>query len=559
MTEHFDAIIVGSGFGGSVTAYRLAEAGKNVCLLERGKPYPPQSFARSPAEMSKNFWDPSEGLHGLFDVWSFHKTDAVVSSGLGGGSLIYANVLLRKPEKWFVQEDLTSGYEYWPVTRADLDPHYDRVEAMLDGQCYPAKIPPYSNTPKMLALREAAMKSGYGWSTPKLAISFASGGKPPAPGLPIIEEFPNLHDVPRTTCKLCGECDIGCTTGSKNTLDYTYLSQAKRLGADIRTRSEVRSFKPLIEGGFEVEYVEHLPENEGKKTDTSKLPVQRLTADKLILAAGTYGTSYLMLRNKSNFPKISPHLGSRVSLNGDFLAFAWKCEDEHGNPKNLEPTRGPVVTSAVYIPDTVEGGDSPGFYVQDAGFPAFLSWIARPLDGMRGITQIVGFLWHYISSLFKSKPNPSLSDALANLIGPSEATGSSLVFLGMGRDVPDGVLSLDNKGKWLEFDYSIDRSRKLYQALRETTSKMSKILGGSYKENPLFTMGRPTTVHPLGGCPMGRSVEDGVVDSYGEVFNYPGLYVVDGAMMPGPAGSNPSLTIAALADRFADRMIETWR
>lgn len=555
MTEHFDAIVVGSGFGGSVTAYRLAEAGKKVCLLERGKAYPPQSFARSPAEMSRNFWDPSEGLHGLFDVWSFHGTDAVVSSGLGGGSLIYANVLLRKPEKWFVKEDLTKGYESWPVTRADLDPHYDRVEAMLDGQSFPADIPPFSEIQKMRALREAAEKCGLAWSTPKLAVSFASGGKTPAPGLPILEEFPNLHGVPRTTCRLCGECNIGCQTGSKNTLDYTYLSHAKRLGADIRTRSEVRTFGPMLEGGFEVEYVEHLEENEGKKIDTASLPTKKITADRLILAAGTYGSTYLLLRNKARFPKISQHLGSRVSINGDFLSFAMKCEDEHGQPKSIDPTRGPVVTSAVYIPDTLEGGDSPGFWIQDAGFPSFLSWLARPLEGPKTITQIVGFLWHYVSSLFKAKPNPNLGEALSHLIGPSEVSGSSLLFLGMGRDVPDGVLSLDGKGKWLEFDYSEDRSRKLYRAMRETTMKMGKALGGSYKENPLFTIGRPTTVHPLGGCPMGNSIEEGVVDPYGEVFNYPGLYVVDGAMMPGPVGSNPSLTIAALADRFADRML----
>src|ERR671933_204846 len=103
---HFDAIVVGSGFGGSVTAYRLAEAGKRVCVLERGKAYPPGSFPRSPFKMKRNFWDPSEGLHGMFDVWSFRGLGAVISRGLGGGSLIYSHVLLRTDEKWFVHEDL---------------------------------------------------------------------------------------------------------------------------------------------------------------------------------------------------------------------------------------------------------------------------------------------------------------------------------------------------------------------------------------------------------------------------------------------------------------------
>src|SRR5918995_2333131 len=117
----FDAIIVGSGFGGSVTAYRLAEAGLRVCVLERGKPYPPNSFPRSPYRMQRNFWDPSEGLYGMYNLWSFEGIEALVGSGLGGGSLIYANVLIRKDERWFVTEDLLNGgYEDWPVTREEL-------------------------------------------------------------------------------------------------------------------------------------------------------------------------------------------------------------------------------------------------------------------------------------------------------------------------------------------------------------------------------------------------------------------------------------------------------
>src|SRR5690242_14799485 len=125
---HWDAVVVGSGFGGSTVAYRLAEAGLSVCLLERGKAYPPGSFPRSPLGIRRNFWDPSAGDYGMFNVWSFRGIEGLVSSGLGGGSLIYANVLLRKDPKWFIRQDHGGAYEYWPVTYDDLVPHYEHVE-----------------------------------------------------------------------------------------------------------------------------------------------------------------------------------------------------------------------------------------------------------------------------------------------------------------------------------------------------------------------------------------------------------------------------------------------
>jgi cholesterol oxidase len=147
--EHVPVVVVGSGFGGSVMAYRVAEAGIGVCLLERGQAYPPGSFARSKAEFSRAFWDPSEGLYGLYNLWSFKRAGALTASGLGGGSLIYANVLIRKDECWFVTERANGqAHEAWPVSRRELDPHYDAVARLIPLQKYPIAHQPSARRQK---------------------------------------------------------------------------------------------------------------------------------------------------------------------------------------------------------------------------------------------------------------------------------------------------------------------------------------------------------------------------------------------------------------------------
>ena len=553
---HFDAVVVGSGFGGSVLAYRLAEAGKSVCVLERGKPYPPGSFPRSPRELGKAFWDPSEGLYGMFNLWSFKGIGSLVSSGLGGGSLIYANVLLRKDEKWFVQEDLAAGgYEHWPVTRAELDPHYDAVEKMLNAQRYPFEHEPFDRSSKTAAFREAAGKLDREWILPPLAVTFANKGEDPAVGVPIREEHPNLHGLPRYTCRLTGECDIGCNFGSKNTLDFNYLSAAKRHGAEIWTRREVRSFAPREGGGYVVRYVEHDVADEGRKIDTRNpavRPVRELTCDRLVLSAGSLGSSYLLLKSSRNFPGLSPRLGSRFGGNGDLLTFALKASYPDGSPRPLDAEFGPVITSAIRVPDALDGGEGRGFYVEDAGFPQFMSWILQT-------TQGPGALWRYrkvatriLLSLLRRKPEGDLSAEVAELLSDSRVSAGSLPLLGMGRDIPDGTFTLTDDER-LQLDWVKGKSGPFFDRLGDFANEIADALGAKFQRNPTWYLGRLITVHPLGGCPMGRTVEEGVVDEYGEVFGYPGFTIADGSVMPGPVGPNPSLTIAALADRFAER------
>jgi cholesterol oxidase len=543
---HFDAVVVGSGFGGSVLAYRLAEAGKSVCVLERGKPYPPGSFPRGPRELSKAFWDPSEGLYGMFNVWSFKGLGAVVSSGLGGGSLIYANVLLRKPERWFVKEDLANGgYEHWPVTRGDLDPHYDRVETMLNGQRYPFA----DATPKTAAMRAAGEKLGREFILPKLAVTFANDGDDPAVGVPIREEHPNLHGVPRYTCRLVGECDIGCNFGSKNTLDLNYLSEAKRHGAEIRTRHEVRSLAPRDGGGFAVRYVEHDASDEGRKLDTRDprlRPERELTCDRLVLAAGTLGSTYLLLKSRAELPGLSARLGSRFGGNGDLLTFAL------GADRPLEPHYGPVITSALHVPDELDGGEGRGFYVEDAGFPEFAAWLVQASQGPGAFWRLKAVAARILIGLLRRKPEVDLSAEIAEVFADTRVAAGSLPLLGMGRDIPDGSMELTDEGT-LQVDWVKGKSGPFFDRLGDFGREITTALGARFERNPTWYLGRLITVHPLGGCPMGRTPEEGVVDPYGEVFGYPGLTIADGSVMPGPVGPNPSLTIAALADRFADR------
>ncbi|WP_055482313.1 FAD-dependent oxidoreductase [Sphaerimonospora mesophila] len=548
--EHVDAVVVGSGFGGAVAAYRLAEAGLSVVVLERGRPYPPGSFPRGPAQLGRAFWDPDAGLYGMFDVWSFRDCDSVVGCGLGGGSLVYANVLLRKDEEWFVHEQPLpdGGYESWPVTRAELDPHYDAVERMIGVSPYPLAHPAYADTLKTLAMRDAAAELGLDWRLPPLAVGFApSPGAEPGLGLPIADpEYGNLHGVPRRTCRLCGECDIGCNDGAKNSLDHTYLAAARHHGADLRTLHEVRGIRPRVNGGYDVAYVVHLPPaspDEEERLRPRWTGPHTISCDRLVLAAGTFGTSRLLLHDRAAFPGLSRTLGTRFSGNGDVLAFLLRATDR-SRTRPINAARGPVITSAIRLDDS---------YIEDGGYPAFVDYLVEGADVRAGLGRAARFVLERLRGLLTNDTN--LSAELAHLIGRGELSGSSLPLLGMGLDVPDGVLRLRD-GR-LDLVWTAETSRAYFDRLRTTMRRIGDVLGADYAGSPSRWRDRVITAHPLGGAPMGRHPGEGVCDAHGEVFGFPGLYVADGAAMPGPVGANPALTIAALADRMSTRMLET--
>lgn len=561
--ETFDAVVIGSGFGGSVVAQRLAGEGRSVLVLERGQPYPPGSFPRTPNELRRGFWDPSNGRYGLLDLWSFADLDAVVASGLGGGSLIYANVMLRKPERTFVREDLhDGGYEYWPVTLAELEPHYDAVERMQQPQLFPlGRGEPYRSTPKTLAMLEAGNRMKLPVTTPPLAVLFAApGGEHPEPGVPFSDGQDNLHGARRSTCRLCGECDFGCNIGAKNTLDFTYLSAALLAGAEIRTCCEARTLTRLDgqRAGFRVGYRQHMGARSGHPdhlVDSSDQPFRTVVAREVVLAAGAVATPYLLLANRAGLPGLGPALGTRVSGNGDYLAWVRDCRLSDAGAdgwRYLDPSRGTVITASIEVSDERSSAGR-GFVIQDAGAPDFTEWLWQ-------MTELPGDLAHSVRpwlgrllDRLRGRRDTQASALAARVLGDAHSSAAMVPLLGMGRDVPNGRYRL--QGKLLELDWSGKLSDAYYDAMRERMKEIAAALGGRFMRDPLDLSRRSISVHMVGGCPMGLDPRAGVVDQWGRVFGQQGLWIADGSVMPGPVGVNPSFTIAALADRFADAML----
>ena len=556
--RHYDAVVIGSGFGGAVAAYHLAaDSGLSVLLLERGMPYPPGSFARTPRQMRRAFWDPDEGVHGLFEVWSFSKVRALVASGLGGGSLIYANVLLRKPPETF-EAGPPDDFTPWPVGPAELETEYAQVADRLQPTPLPDEYfdppPDQGGVAKTQQFFGAARGAGLEPERAPIAVTFRADGAASAqPGVPFGEN--NLHARTRHTCTLVGECDLGCNEGAKNSLDYTYLTDFVDAGGTIFTCCEAQDIEPAPGGGYRVRYFEHAGARETvlrrrRPNDPAPLmlddapdsadPTRTVTADVVVLAAGTFGSTRLLLRSRPRLPRLSAQLGRRFSTNGDLLSFARACRNPDGSWRDLDPSRGPVITA--YAEHTADGRR---LWMQDAGGPAVSEWawqageMARDLWSARAL----------VPSLLCGRRGGRISGLLADALGSAETSSAMLPMLTMGQDVSGGRFRLEGNGLALDWDPH-GRSRDYFAAAVALARRFAHHLGGTLGP-ALYTRWAPgLTAHPLGGCPMGADARSGVVDAYGEVFGYPGLFVADGSIMPGPVGPNPSFTIAAMAGRI---------
>jgi cholesterol oxidase len=537
LEAHYDAIVVGSGYGAGVAASRLARMGLKVAVLERGREFAagdfPDTMAEAQAELQVSGPDGQSGSPtGLFDIRIGRDMHVLVGCGLGGTSLINANVALPPDPRVF--ED-----SKWPSeVLADyrLNEGFARARRMLQPTPYPNAI----RLDKIARMSEAAKALGGEVTLPPVNIAFKAGV--------------NAAGIEQPACTLCGDCCSGCNVGAKTTVDITYIADAVNFGATIFTEISVTSLRKES-GGWRVFYE---PQRDGSLLFDA--PERSLSAEIVVLGAGSLGSTEILLRSKVDGLELSPRLGQGFTGNGDALAFAYN-NDRSVNavgighpPRASVPAPGPCIASAIDLRDSASVTD--GLIIQEGAIPS-------------GVNAILPALFATAAGMFGKNTDPGLVDDMQEalrqrksvLFGSYQgAMANTQTFLVMGHDDGQGRLSLEHGRVALNWP-GVSR-QSIYSRIDEALLKATAATGGTYIRNPLqstFLGGNMITVHPLGGCGMGADATRGVVNHKCQVFDtsphakpgaiHAGLYVCDGAIMPRPLGVNPLLTISALAER----------
>ena len=521
MADVFDVIVIGSGFGGAVTACRLSEKGGRVLVLERGRRWEPQDYPRDTGDAW--IWDQKEPhkQNGWIDLRFFDDMIVAQGAGVGGGSLIYANVFVRPKPEIFNQG--------WPpeITYEELAPHYETAGQMLGVQ----EIPDSQLTERFKLMREAADAIGHGDRFTKLpiAVTFDPDWNYDLED-PFSEKhsktFTNAHGVEQGTCIHLGNCDIGCDVRAKNTLDLNYLAVAEKNGAEIRPLHMVTAIEPY-ENGYRVTF---------DRLEGGRRVRGSARADRVVLGAGSIGSTDILLRCRSQhktLPTLSPFLGRNWSSNGDFLTPAY-----HGD-RRVSPTQGPTITSAI---DFLDGSvDDEQFFIEDGGFPDVLG----------------NFLSERVGGQHRGRRAKILFGALQEILRGRDPLNHIMLWFAQGIDAANGRLYLGRKwyAPWrrvVKLDWEIDRSEAVINAIVAMHKRLAEATNGRPLVPPTWTVLKNlVTPHPLGGCNIGTTSSNGVVNHLGEVFGHERLYVADGAIVPEAVGLNPSRTIAALAERIA--------
>jgi cholesterol oxidase len=518
--ERFDAVVVGSGFGGSISALRLAEAGKSVVVLERGKRYRPGEFPRDVTKTDEVFWryPAKPEARGLYDLRLLSGIGVVAASGVGGGSLIYANIHIR-PDSVILEDPR------WPssINRSSLDPYYDKVAATLRVTPVPQEI----KLPKRDTFREAAARLDRDVFDPDEAVAWgAADGK--------------LGAV-QGVCRLVAECEFGCQFGAKNSMDLTYLARAEELGAEVRP-GVLASHVARVDGGYAVHCWD-------LKTGQ---PVT-LIGSRVVLSAGTLGTNEILFRSRDQFgtlASLSPKLGVGFSGNGDFLGSIQNSRTD------LEPWHGPDVTTVIRYFDR-----QPRFTLAaptfNRGVMEVLASLGQPNAGWPRFLSPI--LWPFLDRILiyafrKGVLNKPLRFKGRHAGDPARMTN----LFAIGQDNAGGVLRLRNGRLDVRWAYERE-NRALITRMEKAMRDVAESYGGTFGTLPTWQMFRRIlSVHPLGGCRLSDSPADGVVSAHGEVHGYPGLFVADGSVIPTAIGFHPVMTISAVAEHTAQAAVASY-
>ena len=550
MRERYDVVVVGSGYGGAIAASRLARAGCSVCLLERGREIRagefPDTLVGAARQLQVHRGSRRLGRSsGLFDVRAGDDLSVIVGCGLGGTSLINAGVSLRPPA--WVYDD-----ERWPTALrgadrgpAELEPHFAEAARMLGAIEYPEANPGLS---KFAVLQRAAA-----------GATGATGEPVTAERVPINVSFEagqNAAGIEQAACLMCGDCVTGCNHRAKNTVVENYLPDAVAHGAEVYCSTVVRTVEraPGPDSGWLVSF-----DADADGRGRFAAPSSFVFADVVVLAAGSLGSTEILLRSRERGLAVSPRLGDRFTGNGDVLAFAY---DVHGPPpllRGIGSGRRPVTEGAEVGPCIVGGIDltevpepGRGMLVEEGAIPGALRplmpaafAVAADLDDGGGPLAFARRLGRRLWATAGAALDPTG--------GPADR---SLTYLVMSDDVGDGRLCLDGSG--IRVDWPAVGDLPIFDHNASVLQAASAAAGGEYVANPLWSpMLRESlvTVHPLGGCAMADDGAGGVVDHRGRVFTgtgdevHDGLLVADGAIVPRPLAVNPLLTISALSER----------
>lgn len=536
----YDVVIVGSGFGGSASALRLAEKGYRVAVLEAGRRFTDESLPKNSWDLKNYLWAPALGLYGLQRIHLLNKVMILAGAGVGGGSLNYANTLYVPPEPFF--KDRQWGHiTDW---QEELKPFYDQAQRMLGVRLNP------TTTPADVHLKAAAEKMGVGhtFHLAPVGVFFgdgkdADGQSKVAPGDSVADPYFGGVGPDRRACTECGECMTGCRKGAKNTLNENYLYLAEKAGVRVLPMTTVTDLTERPQkagGGFVVTTVRTDGSKRAKRSSS-----RTYTAGKVIVAAGTYGTQALLhrMRDEGKLPRIPESLGLLTRTNSEALVGAQTIDRRykklHGPDAELDFTKGVAITSSIHPNENTH--IEPVRYGKGSNAMSLMTTLQ-----VRHNTKLPRLLAHVLTCL--RHPNLFLRSL-------SSRKWSERIIIGLVMQSLDNSLTTFRKEKGI--GKGLLAAKQGHGAPNplfipegaEAANHLAEDIGGFAGTNIGELMGTPLTAHFLGGCPISDDPQKGVIDPYHRLYGHPGISVVDGSAVSANLGVNPSLTITAQAER----------